>query len=66
MNPSHRIRRITWYLLRSYHNLPRHRAKLYMQTWDKPDHPKVDKKAYYNTLKRRIYRKKQSFIFSYH
>jgi len=47
-------RRIIWYILRSYHHVLPHRAKLYLKTWDSPDDPKVNRKAYLKVLKNLI------------
>ena len=58
-------RRIIWYILRSYHHVLPHRAKLYLQTWDRPDDPKVNKKAHLKMLKEFINNKPLWVVMDY-
>lgn len=58
-------RRIIWYILRSYHHVAPHRAKLYLKTWDRPDDPKINRKAHLNMLKEFINNKPRWVVMDY-
>lgn len=54
-----------WYILRFYYHVPPHKAKLYLQTWNKPDNPKINKKAYIKMLKEFINNKPLWVVMDY-